>query len=153
MAVKDIDHGWINIKQRLKDADKSFTKVGVQQGAVSKGKKGISDLVQIAAANEFGTKNGHIPSRPALRQAFDMHQQEITRVTARLYGKVLDRTISARTGLSLLGEFMASKMKRQITLLRSPANAPSTIKAKGSSNPLIDTGQYRASITHVEVMS
>ncbi len=162
MAVKDIDHGWINIKRKLKSADRSFTKVGLpfntnvksgsRKGSGRKTAISSNELITIAMANEFGTKSGRIPSRPALRQAFDMHQAEITRVTGRIYGKVLDRTISVKKGLGLLGEFVAAKMKRQITLLKTPANEPSTIKAKGSSNPLIDTGQYRASITHIEVI-
>ena len=41
------------------------------------------------------------------------------------------------------GEFQTAIQKR-ITDLKEPPNSPATIKAKGSDNPLIDTGQMRA---------
>jgi len=39
-------------------------------------------------------------------------------------------------------------VQEYMTNLKSPANAPSTIKRKGSANPLIDTGQQRQSVTY-----
>lgn len=41
------------------------------------------------------------------------------------------------------GEFQTA-IQRRITDLKTPPNSPATIKAKGSSNPLIDTGDMRA---------
>lgn len=148
--IKDIDRGWSDIKKTLRKSDGSFTKVGVQQGTKHKGEDGISDLVIIAAVNEFGTFR--IPSRPALRQAIDGNEAKINSFTAELYGKMLDGKISERRALGLLGEYVTNLMKESITRLSEPPNAQSTKDKKGSSNPLIDTGQYRNSITHVEVI-
>ena len=77
---------------------------------------------------------------------------EITNVTKKLYVGVLDGKLDIRRALGLLGEFVVGKMKRRITTLKSPINAESTKKRKGSANPLIDHSQYRNSITHVEVV-
>lgn len=52
------------------------------------------------------------------------------------------RRIMARVGVAAEGA-----IKQYITDLDSPPNKPSTIRRKGSSNPLIDTGNMRASVT------
>lgn len=158
--VRDIDRGWKAIRSNLRSLDDSYTKVGLPSGArvAPPSKKGSggepikssAELIDIAAFNEFGTKN--IPSRPAIRQAFDTNQGGLTRTTTLIAKGVMDRKLSARRGLGIIGEWMTDKIKKQITELRSPVNKPATIARKGSSNPLIDRAQYRNSITHVEVM-
>jgi len=155
MAVKDIDRGWNKLKRKLKDVDGGFTKVGLPlnvdvQSGTRKGSKrkpitSSSELIQIASFNEFGTKN--IPARPAMKQAFDSNRRAIQSFIDRI---IMSNKFSTLRTLGLIGEFAAAKVKRQITKLRTPPNKPGTIKGKGSSNPLIDSGQYRASITHVE---
>ena len=50
--------------------------------------------------------------------------------------------------LKLLGAMGQGDIQESITSLRSPENAPATIKAKGSSNPLIDTGHMRGAVTY-----
>jgi hypothetical protein len=52
--------------------------------------------------------------------------------------------------LSILGEFHQEQVKEQIRLTRSPRLEQSTIDRKGSSKPLIDTGQMIQSVTHKE---
>ncbi|MEF2551313.1 hypothetical protein VQ042_08035 [Aurantimonas sp. A2-1-M11] len=49
--------------------------------------------------------------------------------------------------LSRLGILAQGHVQQEITALRSPPNAPSTIRQKGSSNPLIHTGAMRAAVT------
>ena len=54
--------------------------------------------------------------------------------------------------LKKTGMFVQNKVRSWFTDSRNgwPPNAPSTIKAKkGKSNPLIDTGELRKSITYV----
>ena len=150
MAVKDIDRGWNRIKRQLKIADGSFTKIGVQQGEVRKNAEGgTSNMVVIAAVQEFGTE--HIPARPAQRQAFDKNRRSILAFKDKMLNAVLDNKFSTKLALGLLGEFATAKVKSQITKLRTPPLKNPSIKRGGSgANPLVDTGQYRASITHVE---
>jgi len=49
--------------------------------------------------------------------------------------------------LNRVGVIAVAKVQQFMTELKSPPNAPSTIKKKGSSNPLIDSGALRQSIT------
>ena len=55
---------------------------------------------------------------------------------------VVTRRTASKVGL--VGQGI---IQRQIVLLREPPNAPSTIENKGSSNPLINLGFMRQSVT------
>jgi hypothetical protein len=50
--------------------------------------------------------------------------------------------------LDTVGVVATGKVQEFMTELSSPANAAATVKAKGSSNPLIDEGHLRASVTY-----
>lgn len=150
-AFREIDHGWNRIKRELKFMDDSYTKVGIQQGEVHKSERGeLSDMVVIAAANEFGTKT--IPPRPFMKNAFDGNQGGIFAVTKKMYSDVVQNKRSVKNALGVMGEFLATKIKTEIRNLKVPPNAPSTVKRKGSANPLIDTGQMVQTVSHVEVV-
>ena len=58
--------------------------------------------------------------------------------------------IHLKVGVALarLGIQAADDIRSEITSLSLPANSPVTIAIKGSSNPLIDTGEMRAAVTH-----
>ena len=50
--------------------------------------------------------------------------------------------------LDRVGIIATGKVQQYMTDLKTPPNAPSTIAKKGSSNPLIDSGAMRASVTY-----
>jgi len=99
-----------------------------------------------ASANEFGTRNGHIPERSFIRSAVDEGGSQIDQRADQIYGRIIDGKLSKREGLAQMGEFIQRLVTRKITTLRHPPNAPATVVRKGSSNPLIDSGRMRASI-------
>ena len=159
MPVLDRDLGWNRIKRDLKNLDGSYTKVGLPE----KGSEGLprragsghdfldmSDLIIVGAANEFGT--ARTPERSFLRSTTDEQRPNISRVQKKVYEKIVTAEISVKNGLALLGEFLTGKVKNKIRTLKTPANKPSTIKRKKSSNPLIDTAQMLQSIQHEEVV-
>ena len=100
-------------------------------------------VAAVAAWNEFGT--GRIPERPFMRNAIKLGRAPLVAI---LREHVDHRTMAVdnRVG-GLLGTAMQNQIQRSITTLRSPPNAPSTIRAKGSSNPLLDTGTMRNSVS------
>jgi hypothetical protein len=57
-------------------------------------------------------------------------------------GKSMDQILES------VGVVASSAVKVYMTELKTPPNAASTIRKKGSSNPLIDTGAMRQSVTH-----
>lgn len=96
---------------------------------------------------ELGVTAPHtvtIPARPWLSPGVNSGNEE--------YLKIIENTIAngepIKQGLERVGLVAVGKVQKYMTELRTPANAPSTIKRKGSSNPLIDTGALRASVTY-----
>ena len=146
--VKDIDKGWKRILKSAGDLDGSFTKVGIQKGTPSDA-PGV-DMVTVAAANEFGTSR--IPARPFLANAFEKNKEEIYKFAALEWNKVIDNERSAKRSLGLIGVWYQSKIQESIRNGNFTPNSPETIASKGSSKPLIDTGQLINSIRHVEVI-
>ena len=68
------------------------------------------------------------------------------------YEEVVNQKIKPRRALQKLGVFGSGIIKKKITSIKTPKNHPFTIMRKGSSNPLIDSGQMRATVTHKEVL-
>ena len=91
-------------------------------------------VAAVALWNEFGTKT--VPERPFFRQAIQGAERDLVPIIKEhMDPKTLavDRPLARK-----LGEGMLGRIKKSITTLRTPKNAPSTIAAKGSTNPLID---------------
>lgn len=66
--------------------------------------------------------------------------------TERAIAAVVAGTMSVDDMLDLCGNQLATAIKKYARDLSSPANSSLTIEWKGSSNPLVDTGNMIASI-------
>lgn len=96
---------------------------------------------------ELGVTGPHtinIPARPWLNPGVDSGTEEYLKIIERALeaGEPLDKA------LHQIGVVATGMVQKYMTELRTPPNAASTIKAKGSSNPLIDSGALRASVTY-----
>ncbi len=89
-----------------------------------------------------------MPERPYFRSTLHEKRKEIISLQKKLLRQIVKCEMKSEEALGLLGEFMADAIKQKMVALKSPPNAPITILIKGSSNPLIDTGQTRNSITY-----
>lgn len=122
--------------------------------------------IQKAIWNEFGTGHrsfrgnvadgfsaatvtgeGGIPERPFMRNAMKNNLAKYKRALRAGAKDVLMGTSSLTQVLNKLGIMAQGDIQQEITSLRDPPNAPSTIARKGSSNPLIDTGAMRQAVT------
>lgn len=99
-------------------------------------------VAQVAYFNEFGTLN--IPMRPFFRNAINKNIKKwyVTLQNA------INQNATPSKALSIVGEVARADIIQSITDLRTPPNAQSTIKQKKSTNPLIDTGLMRRSVTY-----
>jgi len=147
--VKDIDHGWSAIVKEFAKYKTPHVKVGVLSSAPAD-KKTKANLASIAAYNEFGTSR--IPARPFMAQTFDQNYSEIRSFIESESGKIIDLKQTIPGALSKIGLFYQAKTQAQITRGEFVPNSPLTIKMKGSSKPLIDTGRLRQSINHEVVL-
>ena len=91
-----------------------------------------------AMYNHFGTED--IPPRPFLQ--FD--KNDAAKLVRKAYSNDGDTVGQIKVGLT-------GMVQDNIRELKRPANAESTIKKKGSSNPLIDTGRMRQAVNTIEV--
>lgn len=159
VTVKTIDHGWEGIKARVETlrGAAAVVKVGVQgpQAAANHQDTRLT-VAQIATVHEFGKVIHHpklnrtttIPERSFLRATIDMYQEAIARRQVLLTQGYLLGKFDLHSSLELLGQYVVGLVKQRIANGIAPPNRPSTIARKGSSKPLIDTGQLRNSITH-----
>ena len=115
-------------------------KVGFPKG------KAEADVVSIAIWNHFGTSRG-IPARPFITIAMFKNRQEIRAALRKIAKGTVENGTPLATQLPKLGVFGAGKIQDQIANNTPPLNAPSTIRQKGSTRTLIDTGRMRQSVT------
>lgn len=103
-------------------------------------------MAMIAGAHEYGTK--HIPERPFLKVAIVESQGDFKALNARNLKAFVNGKMSAKTALEQLGLMASARVKQKIVVGPFTPLSPETIRRKGSSKPLIDTGQMRQSVTY-----
>ena len=120
----------------------------VDIGIIDAGNHVDGDLTvaSIGFINEFGTET--IPERSFIRSTIHDKKKEVIALQKKLLKKISDGSMKVEAALGLLGEFMTDEITKKIVAISDPPNKPATIKAKGSSNPLVDTGQLKNSITY-----
>jgi Bacteriophage protein of unknown function (DUF646). len=102
-----------------------------------------------AVWQEYGTSRG-IPSRPFLRNALYENESRFASFILPYLQNVLEGG-SADGVFDALGPFMAMSIQRSIASGGFAALAPSTIKKKGHSKPLLDTGAMYGAVTWKKV--
>lgn len=125
-------------------------KFGIQAGEGEEDEEGATegtDILDIAIYNEYGTE--HIPARPFMKDFANKNEHALAKAMDRQVKNVF-AGMPVDTALSRLGEYAQKHQKAHIrkAYLWAPANAPSTIRQKGSSKPLIDTGALVAAIRY-----
>ena len=89
-----------------------------------------------------------VPERSFIRVAVDAKQKQIRTTIKKLQGQVLEGFMSQRQALETVGLFVQGLIRSRISQGIPPPLRPATIRRKGSSKPLIATGQLRASIDY-----
>ena len=128
-------------KELEKLTSDKFVMVGIHEDTGDHPDAGMTNA-QLGATLHFG--NGNIPARPWLDVGVESGNAE--------YLSIIKTAIEDQTpmeqALNQVGVEAVGKVQLYMKQLRSPANAESTVKAKGSANPLIDTGELRSSVNY-----
>ena len=143
----------------------------LQNATVDVGVLGDEEMKMIAAVHEYGvdikvtdkmrgylhtigihlkktTTYIRIPERSFIRSGWDMNKKEVFRKVDRLLPQVVETDVDGGAFLRMIGLEVEGKLKDRLVELKSPPNSSVTVQQKGSSNPLVDTGNLLASITY-----
>lgn len=152
--------GLREMKERLENINGSAVEVGVLKG----------EHKWIAAIHEYGLdievtpamrsylhRNGmhlkkstthiHIPERSFLRTGYDTNKGDILKKAREMLADVAAGRMKESALYEGIGTELADAIKDYAVELRDPANHPFTIERKGSSNPLVGTGDMVDGIT------
>ncbi len=143
----EIDRGWHHIRDEVRFLTARSIKVGIQSDAGSY--DGGTDLADVAAFNEFGTSR--IPSRPFMRKMADERRNDLYQVALRGYDHILAGGTATHC-LQIVGQWYEAEQKMTLRNGPWPPNAPSTVRQKGSSRPLIDTARLLNAIRFAIVL-
>ena len=146
VSTSSKDMGKKRINAILKQLSKMKAHVGVPGGATppvdANGKPlGIS-MAELAYIHEKGAPANKIPSRPFMRQT----KRRVVRLLSNGYKRAV-KGANAEGILRMIGVAYEGEMKKSFVAETFVENSKATIKRKGSSRPLIDTGALRQSIT------
>lgn len=106
-------------------------------------------VADIAWKNDHGSFAEKIPTRPFGSTMISRYSSKIRKLINREMKAYTEGQQSLEKAYNRIGLACAGYMKDNLTNGNWKANAPLTIFLKGSSKPLIDTGQMRQSITYI----
>ena len=107
---------------------------------------GAVTVLDVGTWNEFGTVG--IPSRSFIRDWVDGNRKRAQGILKKLLQRVIAGELTEDAALEQFGAWAKGEIQARIARGVPPPNAASTVKRKGSSTPLIDTGILRSSIDY-----
>lgn len=89
-----------------------------------------------------------IPERSFLRNGYDENRAQVLSSARTALDAVMVGEMEPEKYLEMIGLLLSSAIKDYAVSLNTPPNHPYTVAQKGSSNPLVDTGDMIESITY-----
>ena len=137
-------------------AEPSRVRVGVlaSRGGNRRHPNADMTLIDLAIVHEFGAPKAGIPERSFLRRTFSLTGGRgavwLPAFTARVAKAVVNGKLSMMAGMAVLGQKAVAEVRSTITTGSGvpPPLKPATIARKGSTRPLVDTGQLINSISY-----
>lgn len=117
-------------------------RVGFLEGATYPDGKPVG---MIAAIQDFGAPGAGIPPRPFFRNMIAAKSPEWP---AAIAGLLKQTDYDVARALKLAGEGIAGQLRQSIIDTNTPPLAESTIRRKGFSKPLVDTGHMLNSVDY-----
>lgn len=148
--VVDRDRGWKKFRGRAHELTKEpGVTVGIHAAEGSKAEPSrngaaAATVLDVGWWNEMGLG---VPERSFIRAWFDETKPENLSLAYAMLKRILDGSISVDDALNQMGALFAGRIQQRIAQGVPPPNAPATIAIKGSSTPLIDSGQMRQAVT------
>lgn len=136
------------IKQLMKQLKKAnkIVKVGLPDSPHDDSKLTVAEIGMI---HEYGAPGAGIPERPFLARSIREKDSDLVRLNRVNLQKILNNHLTFDQALNQLGIMAQGIVQEYIANGEFEPLKPKTIERKGSSKPLIDTGQMRQSVTYV----
>lgn len=106
------------------------------------------EMVMRAAVHQFGSIERNIPPRPFLDKGVEKGSDKYKKLAKSRMKPILQGRLSVDNYYKLAGQIATAEVKKYIREGDFVPLSPMTIKRKGSSKPLIDTGQMRNTVTY-----
>lgn len=136
------------LRKKMERAKGYYVTAGVQESTSARHGGDLTNA-ELAVIHEFGTST--IPARPFVFPTYAENADKYGELLGKLTQKLKWDSASTEDlekALGVVGLKMANDMKAKIRAGIPPALSPKTIARKGSSKPLIDSGQLINSIKH-----
>lgn len=159
--TEEHDSGWKELEKQLKIIREKnpYVMVGVLEstgGHKAKTTNGSgkdpATVAMVASVQEFGSAKRNIPERSFIRSTMAEKKEHFNQDTVKILDHIIEGEYTVEKGLKILGLSIQKEIKAKIKAITEPGLKPSTIAAKGSDKPLIDTGQLMASILSETVL-
>lgn len=153
MATTDQDKGFAALFKRLGDSKGLVLTVGVhgpegsaEHEAPPGGGSSPLTVAQVATIHEYGL--GTSPERSFIRAWSDENESKNLETLVKIGQAVVQGKFTAEQGLDRAGLRFVAEIQKRIRGGIAPPLKPATIARKGSSTPLVNTGQLITSIRH-----
>jgi hypothetical protein len=135
-SVVDIDHGYRDFMKRMKTlSGKPGVKVGFLDGQKEERPEGGPTNIEIAIWAEFGTRTE--PERSFMRSTFDENREKYRQLAEKFTLAIAHGKMDEHRALGLLGEIVATDIRKKILSDIPPPNAPSTLARKPGDRTLV----------------
>jgi hypothetical protein len=130
------------LRKQLKNSGK-VVQVGFPDSEIHEGGQSVAF---IASVHEYGAPSAGVPERPFLKPSIIQGKKDQLRLNKINLVKILHNQIDFDTALGQLGEMAKGQVQLYIVNGHFVPLKPRTVARKGSSKPLIYTGQMRQSV-------
>jgi hypothetical protein len=158
-GFSDKDKGWNRLMTSFKiNAGETAGFVGYLRSSGNykpKPKKGSSEgsspapaitMAQLAAVHEYGAPEQNIPERSFIRSTLAEHSKDIKRLQKKVTNSIISGKLNKKQAIGILCHKITDGIVAKIESNIPPPLEEETIRRKGSSTALIDTGQLKNSV-------
>ena len=150
IKTKATKNMFLAYETNLKEFREHIIKVGLPEsvGGAQHSDSGLT-VAQLGAVHEFGVPEKGIPKRSFIREPIINEQKKINNFIKTRFSEVANNSMTSKTALAQIGQLGMDICKKAFRKNDWEANSKKTVELKGSSRPLIDSGQLSQSITYV----
>jgi hypothetical protein len=149
VTIKQTNPGWL---QKLLKSYENEDVLAVGYPASETGSIRYPDgtpVILVATVNNFGSASQNIPARDFMGEGAEPAIEATAPIAAALIPLLNQGKVTPAQILKDMGPFAEAAFKAKLTEGPWVPNAPSTIREKGSSRPLINSSLLRNTLTHV----